>query len=246
MTETLTTPTGGRTALSGGMAVTPRPLSAYRDMFLLTDRELTAGPILDCPSGASPFGAQVRELGGQVVGVDPAYAEPDGLVARARADLDRIDAWMRSAPDGFDWDYLGSPEAVVRSWAEAIDVFADDVACDAGSGSAGSRYVAASLPSLPFPDGHFATAVSGFLLFVYPDLLDHAAHRDALLELTRVTRGEVRVFPLHDTAGRPCPTLGQLRSELAGLGVSSEVRRAGCAYQSAPGADRMLVCRRRG
>lgn len=57
----------------GDLVITPRPLSAYRDMFLLIDDDLTAGPILDCPGGASPFGAHVRARGGTVTSVDPAY-----------------------------------------------------------------------------------------------------------------------------------------------------------------------------
>jgi hypothetical protein len=228
-----------RAALTGPVAVTPRPLEEYRAMFLLTDDELAAGPILDCPSGASPFGAQVRARGGRVVSADPAYGEADTLVARARADLDRIAAWHRSNPGAFDWDHLGSPEALAADWSDALDVFAEEFTPD------GSRYVAAALPSLPFPDRHFTTAVSAFLLFVYPDLLDFDGHRDALLELARVTRGEVRVFPLHDTTGTRHPDLDTLRTELRGHGVESELRRAGCAYSVVPESDRMLVLGRR-
>jgi hypothetical protein len=72
-----------------------RPLPAYRDMFLPDDDDLAAGPILDGPGGASPFGVQVRRLGGEVVSVDPAYAGAR-LPHRARADLDRIVAWPRA------------------------------------------------------------------------------------------------------------------------------------------------------
>src|SRR5690606_8688826 len=57
----------------GGIAVTPRHLADYRIMFLRTDEELRSGRMLDCPAGASPFGAQVRARGGTVVSVDPAY-----------------------------------------------------------------------------------------------------------------------------------------------------------------------------
>lgn len=228
-----------RAALGGGVAVMPRQLQAYRDMFLLTDDDLLAGPILDCPAGASPFGAQVRARGGEVVSVDPAYASPAGLTARASADVDRVVAWQRGNPDGFDWAYLGSPENVRDLWAAAIGEFAADFALD------GTRYLAAALPSLPFPDDHFAMAVSGFLLFVYPELLDFDGHRDALLELVRVTGGEVRVYPLHDTTGDPWPGLSALRAALQKRGVSSGIRSTGCAYAQRPGSDRMLVCTRR-
>jgi hypothetical protein len=224
-------------ATLGALAVTSRPLDAYRDMFLLDDDDLVAGPILDCPAGASPFGAQVRELGGEVVSVDPAYAAPDGIVATARLDLDRIVAWQRAHPDGFNWSYLGSPDRVRRWWGAAIGEFERDFAVD------GERYVAASLPVLPFPDGRFALTVSGFLLFIYPELLDLDDHRDALLELVRVTHGEVRVYPLHDTVGTPYPHLRQLRSALRDRGVGTELRATGCSYSPGAGDD-MLVCRR--
>jgi len=97
----------------GEIAVTPRPLSDYRNMILLDDQDLVAGPILDCPGGASPFGAQVRARGGTAVSVDPVYDQPrDVLVERARADLDRTEAWMAANPSNFDWSYLGSARAL--------------------------------------------------------------------------------------------------------------------------------------
>lgn len=227
----------GRAEL-GELAVTPRPLAAYRDMFLLTDDELLAGPILDCPAGGSPFGAQVRARGGEVVSVDPAYhAAPAELVGRAGADVDRIVAWQRGHPDGFDWTYLGSPQAMERLWTAALDEFAADFALD------GTRYVAAALPDLPFPDRHFALSVSGFLLFVYPELLDLDDHLAALLELSRVTRGEVRVYPLHDTVGHPYARLPELRDALRDRGIHTAIRSTGCSYAPQPGSDRMLVCR---
>jgi hypothetical protein len=64
-----------------------------------------------------------------------------------------------------------------------------------------------------------------------------------LRELVRVTAGEVRVYPLVDTAGRPHPRQEEVRAALADLGVDSEVRTARCAWQ--PGGDRLLACWRR-
>src|SRR3954454_18710082 len=74
----------------GSIAITSRPLAVYRDMFDLTDDDLRAGPILDCPGGASSFGAEVRGLGGKVVSADPLYVYPPELLAgRVRDDRDR-------------------------------------------------------------------------------------------------------------------------------------------------------------
>lgn len=218
----------------GALAVTPRPLSDYRLMFLLTDDELRAGPILDCPAGASPFGAQARAVGGTVTSVDPVYAGPKaGLVARARADLRRIADWAAANPDQFDWTYLGSVESQIRKWDDAITEFAADYRRD------GARYVAATLPVLPFPDRHFSLTLSSHLLFLYPEYLDFEAHVAALLELVRVTRGEVRVFPIVDTAAHRYSRLADIRSALADHGVDTEIRPANCAFTK--GGDHLFA-----
>ncbi len=220
----------------GELAITPRPLNDYRDMFLITDADLIAGPILDCPAGASPFGAQVRARGGTVISVDPAYSTSRAeIIARTRADVVRIAQWLSDYPDQFDWSYLGSVDSTVRKWEAAIEEFAADYRAD------GERYVAAALPALPFPDGYFRLALSSHLLFCYPEYFDFDSHVSGLLELIRVTYDEVRVFPLVDTAARPYPRLDDVRSVLAGHGVTTEVQVAACAYIL--GGDRLLVCR---
>jgi hypothetical protein len=220
------------------MAVTPRPLPSYCDMFELTDDDLLNGPILDCPAGASPFGALVRAIGGDVVSVDPAYGQADGLVERVAADIARIADWQRAHPAGFNWAYLGSPEELTRRWRAALSIFAADFAPD------DPRYVAAALPRLPFPDDRFALTLSGFLLFVYPELFGPDDLLAALRELTRVTRGEVRVYPVTSSAGEHYDEMPALRAALAAKGVGTEIHPTGCAWGTTPGSDRMLVCRK--
>jgi hypothetical protein len=219
----------------GDVVITPRPLSDYRNMFLLDDHDLLAGPILDCPGGASPFGVQVRARGGVVTSVDPIYQQaPQVVIARTRADLDRTAAWVAAHPTNFDWSYLGSPQAVQRAFEVSAELFATDYTPD------GQRYVAAELPRLPFGDRRFRLALSGFLLFAYPDRFDLDWHVASLLELVRVTAGEVRVYPLVDTVGRAYPWLDEVRGALAERAVHSELRAARCAWQ--PGGDRLLAC----
>jgi hypothetical protein len=235
-------PGGAMSSATGAMTrliVTPRPLGDYRNMFLLTEEELTAGPILDCPAGASPFGAQVRARGGTVVSVDPAYALPRWeLVERIRSDLDRLGPWLNANTEHVNWPYLGSPDALVRFFELAVDYFLADY--DTGD----QRYVAAALPSLPFPDKHFRLSLCSHLLFTYPDFLPFEWHVAAMLELIRVTSGEVRVFPLVDSVSTPYAHLDRLRATLLERGVHTEIRRAACAYNK--GGDEMIVARRAG
>lgn len=222
----------------GDLVITSRPLTAYQDMFALDDHA-PGGLVLDCPGGASSFGAEARALGWEVVSVDPVYAQPGAeLVARSYTDLERLAGWMKTNPHIFNWDYLGSPEAIAASWGRGIDIFSVDFVHD------DVRYVAAALPELPFPDRHFTLTLSSFLLFAYADSISFEAHLASLRELVRVTSGEVRVFPLHDTQGRPYPDLDNLLAALREHGVETELRTARCSYKAEPGGDLMLVCRR--
>lgn len=219
----------------GAPVVSPRPLADYRTMFLLTDPELTAGPILDCAAGASPFGAQARLRGGSVVSVDPLFtASREELVELARRDTERVADWVAANPGAFDWDYLGAPEPALRAWDLAIDLFALDYEPD------GHRYVAAALPSLPFPDGRFRLTVSSHYLFTYPAQVSFAEHVAAIAELVRVTTGEVRLSPLIDTGAVTYPRLAELRATVHGLGICTEIRTVSGAYQ--PGGNHTLVC----
>ena len=221
----------------GRLVVTPRALADYRDMFVLTDEDLVAGPILDCPGGASPFGAQVRARGGTVISVDPVYDTPaEELMALVRDDIERTYAWAASQDATVNWSYLGSAEAMRRAFEVGADLFAMDY--EPGS----LRYVTAALPHLPFPDRHFRLALCSHLLFCYPEYLGYDEHLAGLLELVRVTAGEVRVYPLIDTAATTYPRLTELRTALAGSGVHTEIRPARCAWQI--GGDQFLACRR--
>jgi len=221
--------------LIGHLAITPRALAEYRDMFLLTDDELTAGRILDCPGGASPFGAQVRARGGTVVSVDPYYElAPAALMRLVRDDLARTYAWTATQHDTVDWSYLGNPDSLRRSFEVAADLFAVDYAPD------GERYVPARLPDLPFPDGHFRLALCSHLLFCYPEYLTFDEHLAGLLELDRVTAGEVRVYPLVDSMGTVYPRLDDVRAALADRGIRTEIRTANGSWH--PGGDQLLAC----
>lgn len=220
----------------GKLIVTPRPLFDYRNMFLLTDDDLLAGPILDCPAGASPFAAQVRARGGHAVSVDPIYGPRAEVVSRVAADLAHVHDWLTSGPVGLDWSYLGSADAMLRAFEVSADYFLADYA------DGGPHYVAAGLPALPFADGEFRLTVSSHLLFTYPEYVSYDQHVDFLREMVRVTSVEVRVCPVADPAGVPYPRLGDVRAELAKHGITTELRAAKSAYSK--GGDDILVCRR--
>jgi len=77
----------------------------------------------------------------------------------------------------------------------------------------GRRYVPGSLPRLPFRDGRFDLTLSSYLLFVYEDHFDYDFHKQSVLEIMRVTRGEARFYPLVSFEAKRCSHLDPLKND---------------------------------
>ncbi|MEB3185045.1 MAG: methyltransferase domain-containing protein [Cyanobacteriota bacterium] len=168
-------------------------------MFNLDPAQWRGKRVLDCPGGPGSLSAELRAGGVDVTAVDPLYALGEAeLEQRALADLEAALATMASSHDiRPDFDL-----AVCRQeHLEALEAFVRDRHAHP------DRYVAASLPELPFADQSFDLVVCGHLLFSYAPRsagglmpepgLDLAWHRLALAELQRVSRRSVRLYPAH-------------------------------------------------
>ncbi|MFH8990276.1 methyltransferase domain-containing protein [Streptomyces sp. NPDC017940] len=216
------------------MLVSSRSFDEYRAMFALSDDDL-AQRVLDCPGGAASFVAQAGARGVDAVAVDPLYGqERDVLGALAQREIEHKHADVAAGARDFVWDWFGTPERYTRLRAESARAFTADIAARP------DRYVAGALPHLPFPDRSFDLVLSSHLLFSYGAQLGEDFHLSALIELVRVARREVRLFPvvLH-TSDERYPALDRLRNALDALGVPSRLDRVGYAFQ--PGGDEVLV-----
>ncbi|PKV82514.1 methyltransferase domain-containing protein [Nocardia fluminea] len=228
----MSTGTGG----FGEILVSSRSLAEYQAMFALTDDDLDRR-ILDCPGGAAGFTAEVSRRGGDVTACDVAYFG-DGLeqvAATAVAEADRGNRYVREHADAYSWTFFADPDAHHRARRESAEHFA------AHARAAPDRYVAARLPTLPFPDHTFDLVLSSHLLFSYADDLDYAFHYRSIVELARVAITEVRLFPLTPIgSSKRYPRLEQLLADLSEVGIRSRIARVDYEFQD--GADEMLVC----
>ena len=216
-------------------------------MFAISADELRAGTTLDCPSGPDSFIAEACALGCDVAGIDPMYAhEPQELATRARANLDEsfvhIDAQLERLTFR---DY----PAFKRAKYEALDAFLRDYAANRG------RYIAASLPVLPFADRSFDRVLAANFLFTYANTefgglydgreFDLDFHLQSVTEIARVARSEIRLTPMgsFDPPPRPHAFRDAVRARLEELGWRTELVRS--SYQSGlAGFNDVLVARR--
>lgn len=203
-------------------------------MFSLSDEDL-ALRVLDCPGGAASFVAEAGARGTDAVAVDPQYGpgrEELGPLALRENEHKHADLVERAGD--FVWTWFEDPGQYTRLRSRSARAFSADIAARP------ERYVLGSLPRLPFRDRSFDLVLSSHLLFSYGEQLDEDWHRDALLELVRLSRWQVRLYPLFRHAdSRRYPALDAMRVMLAGHGVSSRVERV--KYAFAPGDEEMLV-----
>ncbi|MFC6974229.1 class I SAM-dependent methyltransferase [Halomicroarcula sp. GCM10025709] len=211
-----------------------RTFAEYTRMFGISAGDLAGRVVLDCPGGPGSFTAVAARLADRTLAVDPAYGPPaDALAPVCRDAVERTVSQLQRDPSRFVWDEYGDPKTRGRYLRAAAERFLADYATHP------DRYLRAALPSLPLPSDSVDLALSGNLLFLYDDRLDAEFHVDAALELARVAREELRVFPLHalDRAESSLlePTVERLRER--GLAVE----RRGVPYEFQPGATEALV-----
>jgi hypothetical protein len=167
-----------------------RTFEEYRRYFLIEPDDWPGKRVLDVAGGVSSFCAEANELGIGVTSCDPIYDwEPQRIRAQAEPDLDHV----YKIVDGlqtYRWDFYRDRDHMRELRARSLHKFLPDY-----SEHRSSRYVPGQLPRLPFADQTFDLTLVSYFLFAYEDKFSYEFHRDAILDLMRVTRGEARIYP---------------------------------------------------
>jgi hypothetical protein len=214
-----------------------RTFDEYLRMFDLQPEELRGRSFLDCPAGACSFTAEANRRGAKAVAADIAYSHSaDVLQAKGMADIEHTLKQLDKVRDNFNWDEFKSPAGLKAARTAALtESSSDRVAHE-------ERYVSAELPVLPFADQSFDVTLSAHFLFMYGDRLDVNFHLETLRELMRVTKEEIRIFPLVDLSCRRYGHLDELISYIHSQGWSA--REVQVPYEFQKGAGSMLQLKR--
>lgn len=211
-----------------------RSFDEYAAMFAL-DRHDLSRRIFGCADGPASFNAEAAARGVRVVSSDPIYRfTPAQIASRIREVSPVMLEQTRANADGFVWDRFASVEALGQARHAAMDRFLEHYTRDHGE-----RYIAAAVPTLPFPEGAFDLALVSHFLFLYSAQLTFDFHLAAVRELCRVAN-EVRIFPILTLAREPSPYLNPLIECLARDGWAARLERVDYEFQR--GGNMMLRC----
>lgn len=210
-----------------------RTFEEYMMMFNLTTEEITGKIILDCPGGACSFSSHARKWGADPTAADIAYEhENDKLAVKGFQDIVHTIKQMEQVQDKYNWQQFGSIHGLKEERVRAITDCVEDMR------NFPERYVASVLPELPFADEQFDLTLSAHFLFTYADRLAADFHVQTILELLRVTKRELRIFPTVDLTGERYEHMDELMTLLQECGyMTSEVI---TSYEFQRGAHTML------
>ncbi|PMC34319.1 SAM-dependent methyltransferase [Bacillus sp. UMB0899] len=186
-----------------------RTYDEYLDMLSLSEKELYGKKILDCPAGACSFTAVGNKLGLDVTACDIAYDHPvEDLKNKGLQDIEHAMEHMQKVQSNYKWDYFKDIEGLREKRLNALQDCTNDMR------NFSERYIPVTLPSLPFKNEEFDLVLSAHFLFMYADRLEYQFHIETLNELLRVTKEEIRIYPLVDLEGNRYKHLDKLISYL--------------------------------
>ncbi len=202
-------------------------------MFSLSIEGLRGERILDCPAGACSFTAVGSEQGLDVTACDIAYNHSGAdLQNKGLRDIDHAMEHMAHVKNHYVWDYFKDLHGLRKHRMSALTDCARDMK------EFNDRYVPVTLPCLPFKDEEFDIILSAHFLFMYADRLDEDFHQKTIAEFLRVSKKEIRIFPLVDLEGKRYEHLDTFINCLEDKGCRVEEIKVPYEFQT--GANSML------
>lgn len=214
-----------------------RSLSEYQKMFFLSELDLKKR-ILGCGDGPASFNAELTDLGGHVVSVDPIYQFSSEQI-RSRIDeaYPQIMEQVSIHKNDYVWKNIRNPEELGRIRMAAMKTFLSDY----DNHKDENRYINASLPTLPFADAEFELALCSHYLFLYSEHVTQEQHILSITELCRVAN-EVRIYPLLSIDNnKESPHLAPVIDVIEEAGIHATLVPVNYEFQK--GATKMLVAR---
>lgn len=170
-----------------------RSLDEYRQMFLLSDRDMTK-KMAGFGDGPASFNFEAARQGCSVTSFDPIYQfSKDDLQKRIDEVRITVMQQMQANVNNYVWTRIKSLEELEHVRMSAMRLFLDDFE----KGRQEGRYIYHELPDrLACQDDSFDIGLSSHFLLMYT-VLGFDFHIEAMTEMLRVCR-EIRIFPIVD------------------------------------------------
>lgn len=207
-------------------------LAEYEQMFDLSPHDLDK-KILDCASGFASFNAEMHVLGKHAVSCDKAYNLPlPELKLHLEKGVHNMLAKVDKNQDQFLWQKHIDVATLTENTNRTLNRFLKDFPIGKKEG----RYIAATLPSLPFSNYEVSVAICAYFLFSTHEN-DQDFHLASIMEMCRVAK-EARIFPLLNNHGEPSALIPPVILALQQNNYGIEIKQV--PYEFQKGGNAML------
>ena len=211
-----------------------RTIEEYQQMFNLGEEDKHK-KILGCGDGPASFNAELTQMGGKIISIDPIYQFSKQQISdRIEQVRPIIMEQIIQNKGAYLWNQFDSPLQLEQTRLSAMNHFLADY----DKGKAEQRYIHGSLPKLNFADKEFDLALCSHFLFLYEEHFSLQDHIQSITELVRVSK-EVRIYPLLSLEGTQSNYLTSVIEHFERLGTKVGLEEV--SYQFQKGATKMLV-----
>ncbi|NQY20225.1 MAG: SAM-dependent methyltransferase [Campylobacteraceae bacterium] len=211
-----------------------RNLEEYQNMFLLSKEDLNC-KMLGCGDGPSSFNFELTKLNGNITSIDPIYQfTKDEIQTRIDKTSSVVSEQLKQNQNDFVWKNIKSLDELVDIRLTAMSDFIKDFE----NGKKAKRYIHNELPKLSFSNDSFDLVLSSNFLFLYSEHFDLQFHIDSILEMCRVSKKEVKIFPLLDLKNQKSEYLEAILDILKNKGFETKIIKTNYEFQK--GANELL------
>lgn len=221
-----------------GVAMTCRSYQEYKEMFMLKEGFLSNGKILDIASGASSFTAELNQQGNDAIAVDPLYTlTSEEIYDLGKKEIKIASQKLSKNENLFIWNNYKSLKHHDEIREYSLNKFIESYREDHNK----EKYIASTLPFLPFDNDTFSLVFCNHFLFLYQEQFDYKFHLDAIIEMLRITQkgGLILIYPLVDFKNETYLHLDKLIDEINEIGINAKINET--KFRFIPSATNFLT-----
>lgn len=211
-----------------------RNLEEYQNMFQLSKEDLQS-KILGCGDGPSSFNFEVTKLNGGITSIDPIYQfTKEEIQKRIDETSSVVSKQLKQNQNDYVWKSIKNVDELINIRLTAMSNFIKDY----NNGKNKKRYIHQELPKLSFKNNSFDLVLCSHFLFLYSEHFDLQFHIDSILEMCRVSKKEVKIFPLLDLKNQKSQYLEPILEILKEKGFETKIIKTNYEFQK--GANELL------
>jgi hypothetical protein len=211
-----------------------RNFEEYQNMFQISKEDLKF-KILGCGDGPSSFNFEATKQNVNITSIDPIYQfTKDEIQRRINETSSVVNEQLKQNKNDFIWKSIKNVDELINIRLTAMNNFIKDYE----NGKKEKRYIHNELPKLSFKNDSFDLVLSSHFLFLYSEHFDLQFHIDSILEMCRVSKKEVKIFPLLDLKNQKSEYLEQILDILKDKGFETKIIKTNYEFQK--GANKLL------